>query len=96
MSVYDLRHCRRMAGGLARAPAVPGLARGAGRLEPGGDLRPGLGKILPRGAVLPVPFFSDVFVGEPVPWGGDRKAYLAALREAFEALEGEGRFADWE
>jgi 1-acyl-sn-glycerol-3-phosphate acyltransferase len=56
----------------------------------------GLGKILPRGAVLPVPFFSDVFVGEPVPWRGDRKAYLEALRAAFAGLAGEGRFAEWE
>jgi 1-acyl-sn-glycerol-3-phosphate acyltransferase len=56
----------------------------------------GLGKILPRGALFPVPFFCDVFVGEVVPWCGERKAFLAALKAALEGLAGEGRFAQWE
>jgi len=55
----------------------------------------GLGKTLPRGAALPVPFFCDVFVGEPVPWGGDRKAYVEDLRRRLEDLAAEGRPADW-
>ena len=55
----------------------------------------GLGKTLPRGAALPVPFFCDVFVGEPVPWRGDRKAYVEDLRRRLEELAAEGRHADW-
>jgi 1-acyl-sn-glycerol-3-phosphate acyltransferase len=56
----------------------------------------GLGKTLPRGAFLPVPFFCDVFIGEPVPWGGDRKLYVAELRAQMQALAAEGQFAVWE
>jgi 1-acyl-sn-glycerol-3-phosphate acyltransferase len=56
----------------------------------------GLGKALPRGAFWPVPFFCDVFVGEPVPWTGERKAFVAALREAIEALAAEDRLPAWE
>jgi 1-acyl-sn-glycerol-3-phosphate acyltransferase len=56
----------------------------------------GLGKTLPRGAFLPVPFFCDVFVGEPVPWCGDRKVYVTELRTRMQALAAEGSFAVWE
>jgi len=53
----------------------------------------GLGKALPRGTVLPVPFFCDVFVGEPVAWGGDRKAFMEELKRRLEALAAEGATA---
>lgn len=56
----------------------------------------GLGKTLPRGAFLPVPFFCDVYVGEPMPALPDRKSYVEELRRRLEALAGEGRFAAWE
>lgn len=56
----------------------------------------GLGKTLPRGAVLPVPFFCDVFVGEPLPFHGDRKAYLEELRGRMQALAAEGQLATWD
>jgi 1-acyl-sn-glycerol-3-phosphate acyltransferase len=55
----------------------------------------GLGKALPRGSALPVPFFCDVFVGEPVPWCGDRKTYVEELRRSMQALAAEGQLADW-
>ena len=55
----------------------------------------GLGKALPRGTMLPVPFFCDVFVGEPVAWSGDRKVYLEDLRRRMEELAAEERLPAW-
>ncbi len=56
----------------------------------------GLGKALPKGEAILVPFFVDVFVGEPVPWTGDRDRYLEDYRAAMEALAAEGDFPAWE
>jgi 1-acyl-sn-glycerol-3-phosphate acyltransferase len=56
----------------------------------------GLGKSLPKGSAIPVPFFCDVFVGEPLPWTADRTLYLQELRERIDALSTEGRLAAWE
>jgi 1-acyl-sn-glycerol-3-phosphate acyltransferase len=56
----------------------------------------GLGKALPKGAFLPVPFFCDVFVGEPVERLPDKEAFVAALQARFEALKAEGSFPAWE
>ena len=56
----------------------------------------GLGKSLPRGAFVPVPFFCDVFVGEPLPGGDEPRALVAALGERMSALAAEGRFPDWD
>jgi 1-acyl-sn-glycerol-3-phosphate acyltransferase len=56
----------------------------------------GLGKALPKGAFLPVPFFCDVFVGEPLDRTDEKDAFLAALRARLEALRAEGTFPDWE
>ena len=56
----------------------------------------GLGKALPKGEGLLVPFFCDVFVGEPLNWGGWRAEFMARLEQAVESLKQEGRFAEWE
>jgi 1-acyl-sn-glycerol-3-phosphate acyltransferase len=56
----------------------------------------GLGKALPRGAILPVPFFCDVFVDEPLERPKEKEAFLAGLRTRFEALRAEGTFPAWE
>lgn len=56
----------------------------------------GLGKTLPRGAWLPVPFTCDVLIGQPLTWSGDRIAFMERLRFAMQALREEGRFPDWE
>lgn len=44
----------------------------------------GLGRAMPRGAFVPVPFFVDVYAGQAMQWdqdsaGGDKKAFMAAL-----------------
>jgi 1-acyl-sn-glycerol-3-phosphate acyltransferase len=56
----------------------------------------GLGKSLPKGSAVPVPFFCDVFVGEPLPACADRKLYLQFLRERMDGLATQGRLAAWE
>ena len=55
----------------------------------------GLGKSLPRGAVLPVPLFLDVFVGEPLWWRNDREAFMKELRSRVQTLAEEDRFPEW-
>ena len=56
----------------------------------------GLGKALPRGEFMLVPFFCDVFVGEPLDWPGDRRAFMEKLRHTIETLAAEGDFPPWE
>lgn len=56
----------------------------------------GLGKVLPRGEAMLVPFFVDVFVGERVPWTGDRQRFMADFRAAVTALAAEGHFPVWD
>ncbi len=55
----------------------------------------GLGKALPKGEAILVPFFCDVFVGEPFLWTGERKAFMAQLQETINALAAEGHFSEW-
>jgi 1-acyl-sn-glycerol-3-phosphate acyltransferase len=56
----------------------------------------GLGKVLPKGELLPVPFFVDVFVGEAMRWTGDKGSFMAALDGRLHALAAEGSFPAWE
>jgi len=60
----------------------------------------GLGKSLPKGGFLPVPFFCDVFVGEPLHggdqrWQGDAHRLLDGLDQRFQELACEGSFPEW-
>jgi len=55
----------------------------------------GLGKSLPRGETLLVPFVCEVNVGEPIGWTGDRKALIASIDAAFDRLAAEMAVADW-
>ena len=56
----------------------------------------GLGKSLPKDDWLPVPFFCDVFVGEPLYGSEDHNAFMEALTERVSALAAEGTFPAWE
>jgi 1-acyl-sn-glycerol-3-phosphate acyltransferase len=56
----------------------------------------GLGKALPKGEALLVPFFCDIFVGEPLAWSGDRRGYMRLLDERMKQLAAEGNFPTWE
>jgi 1-acyl-sn-glycerol-3-phosphate acyltransferase len=56
----------------------------------------GLGKALPRGEALLVPFFCDMFIGEAIRWCGDRPAFMQALGGRMTALAAEGQFPVWE
>jgi 1-acyl-sn-glycerol-3-phosphate acyltransferase len=70
------------------------------RARPGVPIFPvymhGLGKALPRGEALLVPFFCDVFVGEPLSWCGNRIAFMQALKERMTVLAEEGDFPAWD
>ncbi|GAB4538474.1 MAG: lysophospholipid acyltransferase family protein [Roseibium sp.] len=56
----------------------------------------GLGKALPKGSFLLVPFFCDIFIGEPVTWTGNRTQFMNSLKQRFEELSTEKTFAPWE
>jgi 1-acyl-sn-glycerol-3-phosphate acyltransferase len=56
----------------------------------------GLGKALPKGEALLVPFFCDLFVGEPMRWPEDRATFVGALHDQMEKLAVEGKFPPWE
>ncbi|HEX5123407.1 MAG TPA: lysophospholipid acyltransferase family protein [Rhodanobacteraceae bacterium] len=75
-----------------------GIARVAER-RPDVDVIPvftyGLGKALPKGEWMIVPFFVDIFVGEPLKFDGDRDAYMQHYRDAMLALANEEKHSDW-
>ncbi len=56
----------------------------------------GLGKALPKGESVFVPFFCDIFVGEALPFCENKKQYMQQLDSAMQELAKEGMFAPWE
>jgi len=56
----------------------------------------GLGKALPRGEGLLVPFFCDVFVGEALHGGADRREFMRRLQQRMDELAAQGRLPPWE
>ncbi|MEP2704753.1 MAG: lysophospholipid acyltransferase family protein [Roseibium sp.] len=56
----------------------------------------GLGKALPKGSFLLVPFFCDIFIGDAITWGGNRSTFMSELQERFNTLSAEKTFAPWE
>ena len=51
----------------------------------------GLGKSMPKGTFIPVPFFVDVNIGQPMCWnddssGGDKRAFMAEMSSRMKIL----------
>lgn len=47
----------------------------------------GLGKSLPKGEIILVPFFIDAFIGEPLLWLGNRKSFMVELSKRMSELQ---------
>jgi 1-acyl-sn-glycerol-3-phosphate acyltransferase len=56
----------------------------------------GLGKALPKGETLLVPFFLDIFVGKHLRWEGDRNHFMETLSTRMTVLAAEGEFPPWD
>lgn len=56
----------------------------------------GLGKALPKGEAILVPFFCDVYVGAPLFGNGGRRAFMRQLDDRMKQLAAEGDFSSWE
>ena len=55
----------------------------------------GLGKALPRGEALFVPFFCDTFVGQSIQYDKDRVAFMDAVENEFQSLAERGGYKPW-
>ncbi len=73
----------RLAGRYPQIPVVPILLHG-------------LGKSLPKGEALLVPFFCDVFIGDALYGSADKKGFMQSLQRGMDALAQEGHFPPWE
>jgi len=56
----------------------------------------GLGKALPKGETLFVPYFCDVFIGKPMCYREDKNNFMTNLHAALTTLSTEGDFEDWQ
>lgn len=56
----------------------------------------GLGKALPKGEKLLVPFCCDVLIGEPIWWTGSKKGFMHLLNQKMNALTTQENFLAWE
>lgn len=56
----------------------------------------GLGKSLPKGEALLVPFFCDIFIGEPIEWNGNKSSFMNLLNQSMKELAEQGNFPTWE
>ena len=72
----------RLAAAMPQAPVIPVWIQGAGR-------------VLPKGAHLPVPMNCCVLVGEPIAWPGDQAAFMAALKASLDALRDQAPPLKW-
>lgn len=56
----------------------------------------GLGKSLPKGESVFVPFFCDVFIGEHFLWTENKKSFMDTLEDEMNNLASEGSFPLWD
>jgi 1-acyl-sn-glycerol-3-phosphate acyltransferase len=56
----------------------------------------GLGKALPKGDPVLVPFFCDVFIGESFYWQENRRDFMDDLQRRMNELAAEGTFSVWD
>ncbi len=56
----------------------------------------GLGRALPKGEGLLVPFLCDMYVGEHLYWSGNEEEFMQRLLRRFETLSREGYRPRWE
>jgi 1-acyl-sn-glycerol-3-phosphate acyltransferase len=81
------------------APFKSGVARLA-EAYPDAPVTPvwiqGAGRVLPKGAAVPVPLTCSVQVGAPMRFPGDRARFLEQLRAALEGLRAEAPPLRWQ
>lgn len=56
----------------------------------------GLGKALPKGSLILVPFNCDVIAGAPINWSGDPQRFMGELELKMTELAEQGHFQPWE
>jgi 1-acyl-sn-glycerol-3-phosphate acyltransferase len=56
----------------------------------------GLGKTLPRGECLPVPFFCDVVIGSPLYWEGSKDGLMNSLVTSINSLSEQVNIPSWD
>lgn len=55
----------------------------------------GLGKALPKGSLVFVPFFVDIFVGDKFFYTDNRNDFMIEMNERMDRLQEEGQFNEW-
>lgn len=56
----------------------------------------GLGKALPKGSFILVPFNCDVVAGPSFTWTGDTGSFMGKLTTQMSALAADGNYASWD
>jgi hypothetical protein len=56
----------------------------------------GLGKALPKGETLLVPFFYDIFIGGKIVWTGSKNSFMDLLNQKIQDLASEVKFPSWD
>jgi 1-acyl-sn-glycerol-3-phosphate acyltransferase len=72
----------RLAEACPEAPVIPIWLEGAGR-------------VLPKGALVPVPMNCTVLIGDPIAWTGARQAFMDRLRDQLLALRAKAPPQRW-